>query len=96
MLLLDYMIALSLATPLPAGKNKDLSILVNEVSYVLDYSRKLAKYADEEDLMPGLGHVSLAGGVLAQEGKASEVRDGGSCCCTFRQVTIFRQRDLND
>ena len=41
---------------------------------MLDYSRKLAKYADEEDLMPGLGHVSLAGGVLAQEGKAREVR----------------------
>ena len=48
--------------------------MVSEVSYVLDYSRKLAKYADEEDLMPGLGHVSLAGGALAQEGKAREVR----------------------
>ena len=48
-----------------------------EVEDVLDYSRKLAKFADEEDLMPGLGHVSLAGGVLAQEGKAREVCEGG-------------------
>ena len=47
---------------------------MGEVEYVLDYSRKLAKYANEEDLMPGLGHVNLSGGALAQEGKAREVR----------------------
>lgn len=58
------------------GKNKDLQVLVDEVEYVLDYSRKLAKYANEEDLMPGLGHVNLSGGVFAQEGKAREVRMG--------------------
>ena len=60
----------------PAGKNKDLGGLLVEVEDVLDYSRKLAKFADEEDLMPGLGHVSLAGGVLAQAGKAREVGGG--------------------
>ena len=62
---------------------------MDEVEYVLDYSRKLAKYANEEDLMPGLGHVNLSGGVLAQEGKAREVKMGyesdGSSVKTMKQ-----------
>jgi hypothetical protein len=50
--------------------------MASEVEYVLDYSRKLVKYGNEEDMMPGLGSVSLLGGPLAQEGKAREVSLG--------------------
>mmetsp|Transcript_30974 Transcript_30974/g.68639 ORF Transcript_30974/g.68639 Transcript_30974/m.68639 type:complete len:1037 (+) Transcript_30974:146-3256(+) len=57
------------------GKNKDLATMMASVSHVLDYSRRLDKYAQEEDLIPGLGHVSITGGPLAEPTKAREVKD---------------------
>lgn len=59
----------------PAAKVKDVGSAVAVVGEVLEYSRKLAKYANEEDLVPGLGHVSLAGGALTQEGRQRDVKD---------------------
>jgi len=46
--------------------SRDSSVIMDEVSAALDYSRKLAKYANEEDLIPGLGFVTLAGGQLLE------------------------------
>lgn len=40
---------------------------------MLEYSRTMHKMADEEDLVPGLGHVTIQGGVFAGEFKAREV-----------------------
>lgn len=57
------------------GKNKDLSLFVREVSTALDYCRKLSQYSNEEDMIPGLGNVSITGGPLAAEGKGRESKD---------------------
>ena len=57
------------------GKNKDLSLLVREVGAALDYCRKLTQYSNEEDMMPGLGVVTITGGPLAAEGKGRELKD---------------------
>ncbi|KAF5843790.1 hypothetical protein DUNSADRAFT_5027 [Dunaliella salina] len=46
--------------------SRDSSVIMDEVSAALDYSRKLARYANEEDLIPGLGFVTLAGGPLLE------------------------------
>uniref|UniRef100_A0A7S0S6E9 Uncharacterized protein n=1 Tax=Chlamydomonas leiostraca TaxID=1034604 RepID=A0A7S0S6E9_9CHLO len=56
-------------------KAKDAAAAVAEVNEVLEYSRKLAKYANEEDLIPGLGPVTIAGGALAQEPRLRDLKD---------------------
>jgi hypothetical protein len=32
------------------------------VASLLDYRRRMLRYANEEDLVPGLGHVNIIGG----------------------------------
>lgn len=63
------------ATRATGKGNKDLNVLVKEIQHVVEYNRSLVKMADEEDLVPGLGHVSIKGGVLASEGRTREVKD---------------------
>ncbi len=53
----------------------------------VEYSRKLARYAADEDLIPGLGAVSLAGGSLTQETRARDLKElykVGSFVCPQR------------
>ncbi|KAG2482678.1 hypothetical protein HYH03_018413 [Edaphochlamys debaryana] len=57
------------------GKARDLPGLVAEVSAVLDYSRKLVRFGSEDDLVAGLGMVTIHGGVLDAEGKGRELKD---------------------
>ncbi|GLC39997.1 hypothetical protein PLESTB_000120100 [Pleodorina starrii] len=57
------------------GKARDITLLVEEVHAVLDYSRKLVKYGSEDDLVAGLGMVTLHGGALDAEGRARDLKD---------------------
>ncbi len=52
-----------------------LRMLLQEVRSVLDYARKLAKYANDDDLLPGLGMPSVHGGSLDAETKRRDIRD---------------------
>ncbi len=60
---------------LPAAKTRDPNLVLGPVQEALDYSRKLDRYSNEEDLIPGLGPVSLAGGALAEEARQRDLRD---------------------
>lgn len=57
------------------GKARDLNVLVDEVTAVLSYSRSLVRYGSEDDLVAGLGMVTLHGGQLDQEGRARDLKD---------------------
>ncbi len=58
-----------------AAKSRDPELVVGPVRDALAYSRELAAGAGDEELLPGLGPVSLAGGPLAQEGRLREVKE---------------------
>jgi hypothetical protein len=45
------------------------------VRTILNYSAALASMKDEEELVPGLGPVSLLGGKFDQPGKSSDLKD---------------------
>ncbi len=69
------------------GQNKDHSALVHEVQQVLEYCRKMSKMADDEDLVPGLGHFSIQGGSLASDGRSREVcKMKYDCLLAFSQI----------
>ncbi|GFR49409.1 hypothetical protein Agub_g11462 [Astrephomene gubernaculifera] len=57
------------------GKARDITLLVEEMDAVLSYSRKLVKYGSEDDLVSGLGMVTLHGGALEAEGRSREVKE---------------------
>lgn len=57
--------------------------MVAALQEVLDYSRRMAAYANEDDLIQGLGHVSIGGGALDVEGKMKEVRAGAGLLIAF-------------
>ncbi|GIL58607.1 hypothetical protein Vafri_13622 [Volvox africanus] len=57
------------------GKARDITLLVEQVDAVLEYSRKLVKYGSEDDLVAGLGMVTLHGGVLDAEGRSRDLKD---------------------
>ena len=46
-----------------------------ELKTILDYGRKLSKYANDEDLIPGLGMPTLHGGPWDVENKKRDVRE---------------------
>lgn len=71
MLLIDCIIVLFLL----AAKSKDIPKAMAETKAALDYARRLQRFSNEDDLVPGLGLVTLAGGSLAGEGKAREIKD---------------------
>ena len=48
--------------PYRAAKLRDASLVAEELGNVLTYSRHLATFANEEDLVPGLGPVTVHGG----------------------------------
>jgi len=56
-------------------KSRDATKVITPVQEAIEYSRKLTRYANEEDLIPGLGPVILAGGTLAVEGRARDLKD---------------------
>ncbi|EFJ41589.1 hypothetical protein VOLCADRAFT_98450 [Volvox carteri f. nagariensis] len=58
-----------------AGKARDITLLVEEVDAVLEYDRKLVKYGSEDDLVAGLGMVTLHGGALDGEGRTRDLKD---------------------
>ncbi len=49
-------------------------MLVDEVAAVLSYSRSLVRFGSEDDLVAGLGMVTLHGGQLDQEGRARDLK----------------------
>ncbi|MEW5315412.1 MAG: hypothetical protein WDW38_006843 [Sanguina aurantia] len=60
----------------PTGKSvKDLSTVVECVHAIIDYSRKLQRLSNEDDLIPGLGMVTLTGGAFSEDVKGREVKD---------------------
>lgn len=58
-----------------SAKNRDPNLIVGPTQEAVEYSRKLAKYANEEDLIPGLGGVSVTGGPLADPTRARDLKD---------------------
>jgi hypothetical protein len=52
-----------------------LSASPQELKTLLDYGRKLSKYANDEDLIPGLGMPTLHGGPWDVETKKRDVRE---------------------
>jgi len=54
---------------------KDYSDAMTAVRTILNYSAALASMKDEEELVPGLGPVSLLGGKFDQPGKSSDLKD---------------------
>lgn len=61
--------------PRHAAKSKDIPTAITEARAALDYARRLQRFSNEDDLVPGLTLITLAGGPLAGEGKAREVKD---------------------
>jgi len=57
------------------GSKKDPATVVAELKTILDYGRKLSKYANDEDLIPGLGMPTLHGGPWDVENKKRDVRE---------------------
>lgn len=57
------------------SRTRDVQPALEELAAVVDYARRLVKYSSEEDLVPGLGKVSLTGGALSSEGKSRELKD---------------------
>ncbi|PNW77802.1 hypothetical protein CHLRE_10g452450v5 [Chlamydomonas reinhardtii] len=57
------------------GKMRDVASLVAEVDALLEYERKLVRYGSEDDLVSGLGLVTIHGGALDVEGKGRDMKD---------------------
>lgn len=58
---------------------------LQHVGHILDYARKLARLAGEDDLVPGLGTPSIHGGPWDVEARRRDVREvykiyTGACC----------------
>lgn len=54
---------------------RDTFVVVDALHHVLDYSRKLANYANDDDLIPGLGMPSIHGGPWDADNRKRDVRD---------------------
>eukprot|EP00877_Chromochloris_zofingiensis_P006644 jgi/Chrzof1/2232/Cz11g07180.t1_TIC110[v5.2] len=57
------------------AKVRDTFVVVDALHHVLDYSRKLANYANDDDLIPGLGMPSIHGGPWDADNRKRDVRD---------------------
>eukprot|EP00879_Flechtneria_rotunda_P009976 GHRR01010432.1.p1 GENE.GHRR01010432.1~~GHRR01010432.1.p1 ORF type:complete len:735 (+),score=296.51 GHRR01010432.1:437-2641(+) len=57
------------------GKARDPAAVVENLNHILDYSRKMAKFANEDDLIPGLGMPSIHNGPWDLETKRRDIRD---------------------
>ncbi|KIY96976.1 hypothetical protein MNEG_10986 [Monoraphidium neglectum] len=56
-----------------SSKNRDPARLVQVVRQMLDYGRKLQRFANEDDLVPGLGLPSIHGGEWEEESRRRDV-----------------------
>lgn len=65
---------------------RDVASLVAEVDALLEYERKLVRYGSEDDLVSGLGLVTIHGGALDVEGKGRDMKD------VFRWVAVGWRR----
>ncbi|KAF8060559.1 SULTR2 [Scenedesmus sp. PABB004] len=60
------------------GKARDPAAIVEALGHVLDYSRKMARLANDDDLVPGLGLPTIHGGPWDVETRRRDgVRRGG-------------------
>lgn len=57
------------------ARNRDYTPTVEACKDLLDYRRKLLKYSNEEDLVPGLAQVSIKGGAYDVDNKRREMLD---------------------
>ncbi|KAF6255592.1 hypothetical protein COO60DRAFT_1641425 [Scenedesmus sp. NREL 46B-D3] len=57
------------------GKARDPARVVETLNHVLDYARKMAKFANDDDLIPGLGMPSIHNGPWDVESKRRDVKE---------------------
>uniref|UniRef100_A0A383VE54 Uncharacterized protein n=1 Tax=Tetradesmus obliquus TaxID=3088 RepID=A0A383VE54_TETOB len=57
------------------GKARDPAAVVETLSHVLDYARKMAKFANDDDLIPGLGMPSIHNGPWDVESRRRDVKE---------------------
>ncbi|WIA15162.1 hypothetical protein OEZ85_001848 [Tetradesmus obliquus] len=57
------------------GKARDPAAVVETLSHVLDYARKMAKFANDDDLIPGLGMPSIHNGPWDVEARRRDVKE---------------------
>eukprot|EP00878_Enallax_costatus_P008337 GHUV01008715.1.p1 GENE.GHUV01008715.1~~GHUV01008715.1.p1 ORF type:complete len:884 (+),score=360.27 GHUV01008715.1:261-2912(+) len=56
------------------GKARDPAAVVENLNCILDYSRKMAKFANDDDLIPGLGMPSVHNGPWDVESSRRDIR----------------------